>query len=132
MFHEKFVKLLTLSIICLFLSVQPAFAANSAPTMYQLELKLKLNEQIVTVNGQNQTLPVPPTLMNNVTMVPLRFIAESLGVTVGWDEITRVITLTTAKTKISLAIDSKDAVINGVSSCTTCSIHQRYAQKAVL
>lgn len=36
--------------------------------------------------------------------------------TVQWDEITRVITLTTAKTKISLAIDSKDALINGVSS----------------
>lgn len=70
MFHEKFVKLLTLSISCFFLSVQPAFAADSAATMYPHELKLKLNEQIVTVNGQNRTLPVPPTLMKNVTMVP--------------------------------------------------------------
>ncbi|BFT70491.1 stalk domain-containing protein [Paenibacillus sp. P36] len=116
MFHQKITKLLTLSISCIFLSIQPAFAQDSSATKYQHELKLKLNEQIVTVNGQTQTLPVPPTLMNSVTMVPLRFIAETLGVTVQWDDVTRIIILSTAKTKISLAIDSKDAVINGAST----------------
>ncbi|MBP1960925.1 stalk domain-containing protein [Paenibacillus aceris] len=116
---NNFGKLIVLGASCFILSIQPAFAAGSiasAAAADHHEMKLKLNEQVVTVNGQNQTLPVPPTLMNNVTMVPLRFVAESLGIAVNWEELTRTITLSTAKTTITLTIDSKDARINGVSA----------------
>ncbi|NQX65994.1 hypothetical protein HQN90_07640 [Paenibacillus alba] len=116
MMIKNFGKHIVLGVSCFFLSIQPAFAVGSTAIANHHEMKLRLNEQVVTVNGQNQTLAAPPTLMNNVTMVPLRFVAESLGTAVKWDELTRTITLSTAKTAITLTIDSKDARINGVST----------------
>ncbi|MEA3312969.1 MAG: copper amine oxidase N-terminal domain-containing protein, partial [Caldisericota bacterium] len=37
---------------------------------------------------------VMPIIINSRTMLPLRFVAESLGCTVGWDNDTRTITIT--------------------------------------
>lgn len=49
------------------------------------------------VNGQPSTvleLDVPPVIQHGRTMVPLRFIAESLGATVEWDGERRLVTIT--------------------------------------
>ncbi|CAM3526176.1 stalk domain-containing protein [Marinicrinis lubricantis] len=44
-------------------------------------------------NGKRVTAPIAPQAMNGRTMVPLRFIAETLGWKVGWDQKTNSITL---------------------------------------
>lgn len=59
-------------------------------------LVMTLNNYVVTVNsyngntgtvgGHNVTLDVAPTLVNGRTMVPLRFVAETIGFDVFWDE----------------------------------------------
>jgi len=36
-------------------------------------------------------LDVPPTIVDNRTLVPLRFVSEALGATVDWDDITRTV-----------------------------------------
>ena len=41
------------------------------------------------------TLDVPPQMVNNRTFVPLRAISEVFGATVGWDNDTRTVTITT-------------------------------------
>lgn len=46
---------------------------------------LHIDNPIATVNGENVTLDVPAKLVNGVTYVPVRFIAESLGKDVVWD-----------------------------------------------
>ncbi|MZQ75500.1 MAG: hypothetical protein GT589_04995 [Peptoclostridium sp.] len=46
---------------------------------------LMLEEKTATVNGQSISLDIPVEIMNNRTVVPLRFIAESMGLTVEWD-----------------------------------------------
>ena len=52
-------------------------------------IELQIDNPIATkkVNGELQqiTLDAPPTIVNDRTMVPLRFIAESLDKQVGWD-----------------------------------------------
>ncbi len=48
-----------------------------------------------TVNGQPQTLPVPAELISGTTLVPLRFISESLGATVVWDPILSTVSIQT-------------------------------------
>ena len=52
-------------------------------------IKLQIDNTIATkiVNGEEEeiTLDTPPTIVNDRTMVPLRFIAESLDKQVGWD-----------------------------------------------
>ncbi len=52
-----------------------------------IELQIDNNIASKTLNGEKKeiVLDAPPTLVNNRTMVPLRFIAESLDKQVGWD-----------------------------------------------
>ena len=48
-----------------------------------------------TVNGSAATMDVPARLINDKTMVPLRFLSENLGFNVSWDEATRTAIVTT-------------------------------------
>lgn len=47
-------------------------------------------------NGEPVALDVPAKLVNDRTMVPLRFVSESLGCQVGWDESTQTIAITSS------------------------------------
>lgn len=48
-----------------------------------------------TVNGKSQSLPLPAQLVNGTTLVPLRFISESLGASVGWNPAISTVTIQT-------------------------------------
>ncbi|MEL7647847.1 MAG: copper amine oxidase N-terminal domain-containing protein [Sedimentibacter sp.] len=52
-----------------------------------------LAEGTVSVNESEAAIDVPAEIMNNRTMVPLRFIAEQLGLTVEWDQELETITI---------------------------------------
>ncbi|MDW7673671.1 MAG: stalk domain-containing protein, partial [Bacillota bacterium] len=60
------------------------------------QVKLTINDSNAYANGQLITLDVPPKLVNNRTLVPLRFISESLGLQVDWDPVIRAVILTGA------------------------------------
>ena len=47
-----------------------------------------IDDTIATVNGETATMDVPARLVNDKTMVPLRFLSENLGYNVEWDEAT--------------------------------------------
>lgn len=49
------------------------------------------------INGVEKTLDVPPLIINGRTLVPARFISESLGAVVGWDGTTRTVTINMAE-----------------------------------
>lgn len=46
---------------------------------------LKIDYKKALINGKEVNLDVPPTILKNRTMVPLRFISEALGADVSWD-----------------------------------------------
>lgn len=48
-------------------------------------LVLRLGDLTVTVNGEPYELDVPPVSVNGRTVVPLRFIAEAMGLNVSYD-----------------------------------------------
>ena len=48
-----------------------------------------VDNKTATVNGAPKTMAVPARLVNDKTMVPLRFLSEELGMTVEWDNETR-------------------------------------------
>jgi hypothetical protein len=52
-----------------------------------------LTEGTVTVNEETVEIDVPAEIMNNRTMVPLRFIAEQLELSVEWDQETQTINI---------------------------------------
>lgn len=54
---------------------------------------LVIDSVTATVNDVKQTLDTPPQIVNGRTLVPLRFLAETFGATVLWNQNTRVITI---------------------------------------
>jgi hypothetical protein len=60
-------------------------------------VSLRIGSTQATVNGQVQVLDVAPFIVGATTYVPLRFIAQSLGATVGYESSTRVVSITLAQ-----------------------------------
>lgn len=58
-----------------------------------LTIRLTVGEKTAWVNGQKLAIDVPPAIVNNSALVPVRFISESLGATVDWDAISKTITI---------------------------------------
>lgn len=56
-------------------------------------IALQLGNNIANVNNKKITLDVPANAINGRTLVPLRFVAESLGALVDWDGNTRTVTI---------------------------------------
>lgn len=52
-----------------------------------------LDKTGMIMNGKAVTAEVPPVLMNQLTMVPLRILTENLGWKVTWDQSTKTVTL---------------------------------------
>ncbi|MBV8367097.1 MAG: copper amine oxidase N-terminal domain-containing protein [Candidatus Eremiobacteraeota bacterium] len=57
-------------------------------------IELRIGSNIATVNGQQETLDVAPFLVGARTLVPLRFISESLGANVNYDDNSRSVAIT--------------------------------------
>ena len=58
------------------------------------EIKLTLDSTTAVLNGEEKTLDVAPTVINERTMLPIRFIAESFKFGVLWDGKTQTVTVT--------------------------------------
>ncbi len=54
-------------------------------------ISLKINSNKAIVNGQTITLETKPQVINGRTMVPARFISESMGCYVRWDQSTKTV-----------------------------------------
>lgn len=54
---------------------------------------LQIDSHTARVNNSPIVLSVPPVIIGGRTMVSVRFIAESLGATVTWDERTRTVSV---------------------------------------
>ncbi|MGE5615103.1 MAG: copper amine oxidase N-terminal domain-containing protein [Bacillota bacterium] len=52
----------------------------------EVKIVLQIGNNLAYVNGEEVKIDVPPEIINNRTVVPLRFIAEKLGLKVNWDE----------------------------------------------
>lgn len=54
-------------------------------------IKLQINSESYYKNGNSDTLDSPPIILKGRTMVPIRFIAESLDMNVDWDSKSRTV-----------------------------------------
>jgi hypothetical protein len=66
----------------------------------------------VKLNGEDLAFDVPPQLINDRTMVPMRKIFESLGAEVEWDGDTQTITASQNDSIIIMQIDNVVMKIN--------------------
>jgi len=61
---------------------------------------LIIDNKTATVNGKAVQLDAPPTVINDRTLVPVRFISESLGADVEWIDATQTVVITLVQTPI--------------------------------
>lgn len=64
-------------------------------------VSLQIDNPKARIGNAVVTLAVPPTVINERTMVPTRFVAESLGANVVWDNQTRTVVITTDESSAS-------------------------------
>jgi hypothetical protein len=68
--------------------------------MYELgtvKIKLTIGASDAIVNGSKVKLDVPAQIVKGSTVVPLRFVTESLGCALGWEPKAQIITITYPK-----------------------------------
>ncbi len=66
----------------------------------------------VIIDGVAVNFDVPPQIINDRTMVPVRAIFEALGASVEWNNETRTVTATKGETVVALVIDSNVIKVN--------------------
>jgi|GEM_PF-917187 len=76
---------------------------------------LKIGSKTAVLNGTEVKLDEAPFIYKNKTMVPLRFIGESLFCTVTYDSQTKTATFTRGHSIVKITMGSKTAVVNGKS-----------------
>lgn len=73
-------------------------------------IKLQIGNKTYYNNGKAERMDAAPFLENCRTFVPIRFIAEALGCTVNWDDLTRTVTITGKSEPVYFATANECAV----------------------
>ncbi len=85
------------------------------PYLNKTVIELAAGSQFYKVNGETKVMDVAPFInSDNRTMVPVRFIAEALGLSVKWDGDKRQVIITGNDKQIVLTIDSNIAMVDGI------------------
>ncbi len=62
-----------------------------------VNIMIRIDQEIILVNGRTKTMNTKAIIKEDRTYVPIRYVAEELGATVGWDASTRTVIITTVK-----------------------------------
>jgi len=90
------------------LVARPVSAASATTT-----IKIFIGKTDALVDGAKAVLDQPPVIMNNRTMVPLRFVSENMKANVAWDDKARQATIGLLQNTAVLTIDQPTAQANG-------------------
>lgn len=74
---------------------------------------LTIGKKDADINGKTVANDVAPKIVNDRTMLPIRFIAEALGAKVDWIEESQTVKITAENIDISLVIGEDFATVNG-------------------
>jgi hypothetical protein len=104
-------------------------APTITPTRSQTILDFPVQSSFFYKNGQEVRMDTTPTIMENRTFLPIRYVAESLGAQVEWNQNEQKVTITTTQpflkldgtistttaTTVELWIGKSLARVNGIS-----------------
>jgi len=89
-------------------------ARTATITRGNQQLSLTLDSMQARVNGKQVKLDTAPVISKQRMLLPLRFVAESLGVTVGWDNSARTV----------IANETPQVKLNGHKPAQAISVYQ--------
>ena len=99
-------------------SLSPDSSEKTAADALGDAITLKMGSPVAYASGtktyvDESNMNVAPIELNGRTLVPVRFISEKFGATVGWEESTQKVTVTTVKDTITLTLGSDKMYVNG-------------------
>lgn len=65
------------------------------------DIRLRIGDRTAMVDGRRVALDVPPLILENTTMVPLRFVSENLGARVDWMPAERTVYIATPNERVA-------------------------------
>ena len=89
------------------------YAKWDLPEKSNNEIIFTIGETKTSVFGEEKENDVAPIIKGNRAFLPVRFVAESLGASVEWDNETRTVTITKDGIKIVITIGEETAIVNG-------------------
>ena len=69
-------------------------------TTYNLKIQLTIGSKSVLVNGEEKQLLAAPKIVNDVTLIPLRFVGETSGREVSWEGHTKTVFIANTEAQI--------------------------------
>jgi len=79
----------------------------------KIVLKFQIGNKTMYVNDGPLEIDVPPIIIEGRTLLPIRWVVEPLGASVGWDGVERKVTVTLGDIHIELWIGKSIAKVNG-------------------
>jgi hypothetical protein len=76
-------------------------------------IQMQVGAKAALVNGQSVALQSAPVIKNGTTLVPLRFVAETFGITPVWDGVFQIIDLPLGTRMVRLQIGQRFAAVDG-------------------
>jgi hypothetical protein len=76
-------------------------------------IQMQVGAKAALVNGQSIALQTAPVIRNGATLVPLRFVAETFGISPVWDGVFQVIDLPLGTRTVRLQIGQRFAAVDG-------------------
>lgn len=81
--------------------------------VHQPSLKLVVDQKTMTLDGEVHTLDQAPIVLDDTTMVPIRFVSDALGGTVFWDNDEKRVTVLREGRLVELWVDQQEIISNG-------------------
>jgi hypothetical protein len=78
------------------------------------KIVMQVGKKNATINGKAAKLPDAPFMKDGVNYLPLRFVTETLGAEVLWDNKAKRVTVLRGDTMVELWVGSKEITVNGV------------------
>ncbi len=76
-------------------------------------IRMQIGKLDALVNAESKRLTAAPVIKNGSTLVPLRFIAETLGITPSWDAVFSIVDMTVGGHQVRLQIGVRYAGVDG-------------------
>ncbi len=75
-------------------------------------ISFSTGQSIGYVNGKKYLLETPAVILNGTTYIPVRFLAEAMGIELGWYGMEKKIVLKLGETTLTLYLDKPYAIVN--------------------
>ncbi len=79
----------------------------------KLVLKLVVDQKSMTLDGEERQMDQAPMILDETTMVPIRFVSDALGSAVFWDNGEKRVTVLREDRLVELWIDQQEILLNG-------------------